>query len=134
MLVNKYGLGLQDPVTSTNKKYLSLIRAISDLIGAVMGAIAFSTANHLLALREEIRDEKKTRDDSNGTKLKELVYDLKAPVHHLILRYKKRGSWPTLWGNTVTGTVIAAAEFRDFLCARYDVTPSKTKKFNGCAQ
>ena len=28
-----------------------------------------------------------------------------------------------VWGATVTGKVLAATEFRDFLCARYDVTP-----------
>ena len=35
--VNKSGLGLQDPVTLANKKYLSLIHARCELIGAVKG-------------------------------------------------------------------------------------------------
>ena len=29
----------------------------------------------------------------------------------------------TVQGDMVTGTVLAATEFRDFLCARYDFTP-----------
>ena len=37
--VKKFGLGLHDPVTSANKKYLSLIRVSSKLIGAVIGWI-----------------------------------------------------------------------------------------------
>ena len=54
----KYVLGLQYPVTSANDKYLSLLRAISELIGAVTSQRYFSTVDHILALREERRDEK----------------------------------------------------------------------------
>ena len=56
MLVKKSVLGLQYPVTSANKKYLSSLRAIIELIGTVIGASTFSTANDLLAFREERRD------------------------------------------------------------------------------
>ena len=34
----------------------------------------------------------------------------------------------TVWGTIVTGTVLAAMEFSDFLCARYDATPPKLQK------
>ena len=66
--------------------------------------------------------DKKIRYDANDTKLKGLVNDLKAPDHHLTLRAKNTGSWLTVWGTRVTGTVLAATGFHDFLCARYDVT------------
>ena len=59
-MVKKSGLGLQDPVTSFNKKYLILLCASSDLIGALKGERAFSTVNHLLVIREERRDGKKS--------------------------------------------------------------------------
>ena len=51
-VVNKSGIGLQDLVTSANKKYLSLLCVIRDIIRAVTGERSFSTANHLLELRE----------------------------------------------------------------------------------
>ena len=60
MTIKKSILGLQNPVASANAKYLSLIHTSSDLIRYVMGVIKFSTANHLMALREERRDEKKS--------------------------------------------------------------------------
>ena len=60
MPVKKSGLGLLNPVTSANKKYLSLERASTELIRAVIVESVFSNANCLLALREERRDEKKT--------------------------------------------------------------------------
>ena len=50
MLVNKYSLGLQDPVTSAIDKYLSLLHVSYELIGDVKGEGYFSTANHLLAI------------------------------------------------------------------------------------
>ena len=56
ILIKKYGLGLQGPVTPDNKKYQISLRDISELIGDVTGVSKFSAANHLLALREERRD------------------------------------------------------------------------------
>ena len=76
ILANKSGLGLQEPVPSANKKYLSFLRMRSELIGAVMGVSKFLTTNHLMALREESRDRQKRRDDANDSKLKGLVKDL----------------------------------------------------------
>ena len=43
------------------------------------------------------------------------------PLFHTI--YQNTGSWLTVRGTTVTGTVLTAMEFCDFLCACYDVTP-----------
>ena len=37
MDANKYGLGLQDLVTSSDNKYLSFLRTSYELIGAVKG-------------------------------------------------------------------------------------------------
>ena len=75
----------------------------------------------------------KIRDDAINAKFKVLVNDLEEPDHRILLRAKNTGSWLTVWGTTVTGTVLAAIYFCDFLCARYDVTPPLTKKIYGCA-
>ena len=56
MPVKKSGLGLLNPVTSTNKKYLSVQRASTELIWSVTGEGAFYNANHLLVPREERND------------------------------------------------------------------------------
>ena len=60
MLVKKSVLGLLNPVTSTNDKYLSSQYASKELIQAVMVGGTFSNANHPMALREERRDGYKT--------------------------------------------------------------------------
>ena len=70
MPVNKYVLGLQDPVTSANKKHLSYLCAISELIGSITELSAFSTTDRLLALREERQGVQKIRDDTNDAKQK----------------------------------------------------------------
>ena len=54
MTAKKYGLGLLNPVMSADKYLLSLQRANTELIQAVTGEGAFSNADHLLALREEM--------------------------------------------------------------------------------
>ena len=86
--VKNYYLGLKDPVISTNKKCSSSLLPSSKLIGAVTGERVFSTSDHLLELREENRDGKKSHDDSNEAKLKELVKDLKAKYRRLVLHTK----------------------------------------------
>ena len=73
MPVKKSGLGIQDPVTFSNNKLLSYLRASSNLIGSVTVASGFSTSDCLLGIREEKYDRKKIRDDANYAKLKELV-------------------------------------------------------------
>ena len=45
-------LGLQDPVTSSNNKYLSSLHASIDLVGAVKGASEFLASNNLMLIRE----------------------------------------------------------------------------------
>ena len=45
--------------------------------GDVTGEGNFSNADHLLTLREEMRDVQKIRDDVNSSKPKDLVNDLK---------------------------------------------------------
>ena len=49
--VKKSVLGIMNPVTSVNYKYLSLQRTRTELIQYMTGGGAFSDANHLLALR-----------------------------------------------------------------------------------
>ena len=51
MEIKKSGIGLQYPITSVNEKYLSLMCANKNLIGAVTGERAISTTDHLMALR-----------------------------------------------------------------------------------
>ena len=93
-----------------------------------MGESELSTANHLQDIREESRDEQKIWDDTNNDKLGRLVYNLKVYDHHLILHTKNTGYWMTTRGNKATGTVLAAKEFSDFLCARYNVILPNLKK------
>ena len=66
--VKKSGLGLQYLVTSANNKYLSSLRASRNLIGAVTEASKFSTASHLLMIREERSDGQKIRYHANNAK------------------------------------------------------------------
>ena len=40
------------------------------------------------------------------------------------------GSWLTVCCTTLISTVISTAEFHDFLCASYNVTPPLTYKRN----
>ena len=72
--------------------------------------------------------DKKIRDDTNNSKLKGLVNDIEAPGRCLILSANNTGYWLIIRGTTVTGTVLAAMEFHDFLCAHYDVTSLTLKK------
>ena len=106
--VKKSSLGLQDLVTSANYKYLSLIRTNINLIVVITGERGFSTAGHPLVLREESRDGKNIWYDANKAKLKGLVKDLEALNRRLIFHTKKTGSWLTVWGATVTSTVLAS--------------------------
>ena len=109
-----------------NKKYLCPICANRNPIGAVKIERAFSNVDHHMALKEEKCDVKKIQDYSNEAKFKGIVKDLKENDCHLILQAKIIGSWMTVWVNTVTNTVLAATELRDFVCARYDITSSNS--------
>ena len=46
----------------------------------------------------------------------------------LLLRTKQTGYWLTVRGTALTGTVLLDMEFRDFVCARYNVNPPPTKE------
>ena len=58
---------------------------------------------------------KKIRDDSNNAKTRGLVKNLESPELRLILLAKHTGSWLTVQGTTVTGTLLVAMEFSNFL-------------------
>ena len=97
MPVNKFGLCLQDLVTSANEKYLSLICASSDLIGDLMGASEYLTANCLMELREESHDGQEIKDITKYAKLKGIFKFLEAAARRLIIRTKNTGSGLTVW-------------------------------------
>ena len=115
MPVNKSGLGIQNLVNSVDTKYPSSQCTSTELIWAITEEGEFSTADCLLALREESCD-KKIRDDANDDKLKGLVEDLGEYDLCLILHAKNTGSCLNLQGTTVKSTVLVAMEFCDFFC------------------
>ena len=84
----KARLGLLNPVTPENKKYLRSQRGSVELVRAMTGGGVFSNTDHLWALIKERRDRKKDRDAVYETKLKGLVCDLKGTRNRLILRAK----------------------------------------------
>ena len=56
--VKKYSLLLQSAVTSAADKYNSFLRAIYNIIVAIMGEREFSTSDHIQAVKEERWDKK----------------------------------------------------------------------------
>ena len=56
-------------------------------------------------------------------KLKGLIRNLKDTDNRLILHAKTTGAWLSISGTTVSGTVLSASEFRNILCACYNVSP-----------
>ena len=121
--VKESGLGLLNPVTSAQEKYLSSNRGSVELVQAVTGGGAFSNANNLRTLSEERRDVKKDRDAVYKTNLKGLLRDLKGTYKGLIILSKCTCAWLSVHGTTVSGTVLSATEYRDFFCARYNFSP-----------
>ena len=117
---NKYELGIPNPVTSAKEKYLSSQWGITEPIYAVAGGGVLSNAGHLLALGEEMHDRQKNRAEVNDATLKGLFRDLIVNDRSIILRDKNIGDWICVRGTTVSGTLLSAKEFRDFLCARYN--------------
>ena len=91
MTVKISGLGLLNPVTSTQDKYLRSQRGSVELIRAGTGGGAFSNSNHLRKLEEERHDVKKYQEAVYKTKLKGLVCYLKGNDRRLILRSKSTG-------------------------------------------
>ena len=67
-----------------------------------------STANHLLSISEERRDVKKDRDVAYESKLKGLVKNRKVTYKPLLLRAKSTGTWISVRGTKVSGTVLSA--------------------------
>ena len=122
MSVKKSGLGILNPVTSAQEKYLSYQRGSVELVRAVTGGGAFSNYDHLRTLGEERHDGKKDREAAYETKLKGLVRDLKGTDKRLIQRAKRTGAWLSVRGTTVSGTVLSATELWYFLCALYNVS------------
>ena len=102
LLVKNFGLGLQNPVMSSNEKYLSSCHAGTELIRDVKREIEFSTVDHLQVVKKEISDRRNTFNESNKAKLEGIVDPLDAFEHCLFLRAKKTGSWMTIRGSTVT--------------------------------
>ena len=114
MPVKKDRLGFLNPVTSDQEKYLSSTRGSAELLRAVTGGGKWSNAGQLLILSEEQRDVKKAHDIPYDSRLKGLVINIQGANKRLIPRAKITGSWMSVRGNTVSGTVLSATEFRDF--------------------
>ena len=125
-------MGLQNTVMSSDEKILGSQRASMELIRAMKGESGFSTTDILQAVKEEIRDGRKTRDDVNEAKVEVIVDTLDTFDHHQFLRAKQTGSYMNIQGTTVTGTVLSAMVFCVFLCTCYNVNPPNLQnKFNG---
>ena len=128
-------MGLQNPVTSAADKYTGLLRASYNLIGEVTGVREFSTTDHLQAVNEEMLDGKKDWDDANDSKLKVIVNDQGDVEKILFLRTKYTGSWMSVQGTMVTGTVLTAPKFSDFLFGCYNLnTPNLKIKWDSLLQ
>ena len=95
-------------MTPAKEKYLSFQLGSEELIWAMTDGGAFSNSYHLIALREERCDGYKTRPVPNPTG-------------------QKRGARLIVRSTTVSGTLLLATEFCDFLCACYNVTPLNLK-------
>ena len=101
MTVKKYGLGILNPLTSAQEKYLISQRGSAELVRSVIKGGALSNANHLRTLSVERRDGKKYRDAAYKSKLKGLVSNLKGTYKRLLLRAKITGAWLSVRGTTV---------------------------------
>ena len=134
MPVKKSRLGLLNPVTSAKEKYLSSQRGSAELIRAMTGGGEFSNTDHIWTLEEEIHERKNDLAVADKTKLKGLVRDLTGTDMRLILRAKITCVWMSVCGTKVSGTLLSAMEFWDFLCARYNVSPLNLRsQYDGCS-
>ena len=109
-------------MTSAQEKYLSSLRGSAELVRSMPGGGAFSNADLLRTLSEERRDSKKEWYAMYESKLKGLVRGIKGTDKRLLLRAKIIGAWLSVHSTTVSGTILSATEFRDCLCARYNVS------------
>ena len=97
------------------------------------GGGEFSNAEHLRMLGEERRDRHKDWEVANETKLKGLVRYLKCTNMRLILQANITGAWMSVRGTTVSGKLLSATEFWDFLCACYNISPLNLQsQSDGC--
>ena len=131
MPVKKNGLGLQNLVTSANEKILSSQRTSTELIRGVTRECEFPTADHLQRVKKEMSEGKKAWDDVNDAKLEGIIKDPPTLDRRLFLSAKQTGSWLTVRGTMVIGTIMPDMEFYDFLSARYNVPPPNLKKCDG---
>ena len=92
MLARKAGLGLLDPVTLAQEKYLSSTQGSAELVWAVTGGGEFSNADHLQTLSEERRDGKEAWDVAYEYRIKGLVRDIQGTDKPLFLRSKNTGA------------------------------------------
>ena len=97
------------------------------LIGAVLGKRDFSTSDRLWVLKEERRDGKKDWYYANDLKLRGILNDQDSFNKCLFLLSNHTVSWLRVQITTVIGTVPVETEFRDFLCACYNVNPLNLK-------
>ena len=92
MSVSKDSLGLLNPVTSNQDKYLRSTQGSKEVVRAVMGGGGFSNANRLQNLSEERRERKEAWDVAYESRLKGLVRDIKGTDKPLLIRAKITGS------------------------------------------
>ena len=78
MLIQNPGLGLQNPVMSTDVKILNPQRAIAEFIRALEVESKSLTANRLQVVKEGSSDCRKIRDYVNKAKLEIIVNTLDA--------------------------------------------------------
>ena len=116
-------LVLLNLVMSAQNKCLRSTQGSSEQVRVVTGGGSFSNANHLWTLSEDQHDGKKAWDIVYEYRLKGLVRDLKGTDKRLLLRAKGTGAWLIVCSTIVSGTVLSATEFRDFLCDRYSASP-----------
>ena len=88
----------------------------------MVGGGAFSNVDHLRTLSEERCDGKKYWDAAYESKLKGFVSNFKGTEKSLLLRAKITGDWLSVRGTAVSGTILSATDFRDFLCALYNLS------------
>ena len=74
------------------------------------GGGKFSNVDHLWTLSEERRDGKEALDVAYESILKGLVSDLKGIDKRLLLHAKIKGTWLSVHGTTVSGTVLSAMD------------------------
>ena len=92
-LMKKYGLGLQNPVSSVAEKYTSSLGAICNLICSFKGEKEFSTVDHIWAVKDQQRDGNKYQGDTNDAKLRGTISDQGAFKKRLFLCASHTSSW-----------------------------------------